>query len=280
MVSMAHSFAAQPQLLIFLLLFELWLILSRPFTPCKLGDRCPPAKGQHMTLMTWCVFPVEFCGLRKNPEPPWPSQSSRTDACHPPRTRQVKNTSTSMSIAVVTATVIKGVCQSAFFTLYRRGVSPKPWKLWYLAGLFATTNVIQWKSMHRNIPSKAYQLVECIEQQLEKIKMHDWGFEGNSRTPKSETPNSPTPFNTLQKVKLGALEVLQCFSNCKQNEHYFDDLILNSDWYFDTYDIKILIYKQTTRLVEFVPVYLCFFQTKSLYHTFQYLFSIWGGICS
>ena len=48
------------------------------------------------------------CWVLRLSSSPWPSQSSRTDACHPPRTRQVKNASTSMSIAVVTATVIKG----------------------------------------------------------------------------------------------------------------------------------------------------------------------------
>lgn len=39
--------------------------------------------------------------------------------------------------------------------------------------------------------------------------MHDLGLEGNSRTPKSETPHSPTRSIPLPKKKLGALEVLK-----------------------------------------------------------------------
>ena len=48
--------------------------------------------------------------------------------------------------------------------------------------------------MHRNIPSKAYQLVECIEQQLV-------GLEGNSRTTKSEVPQFPLHVQYHSKKK-------------------------------------------------------------------------------
>ena len=138
MVSMAGSFAAQPQLLIFLMPFDLWLILSRPFTPCMLAI---DVRLQKDSIWPWWLdvfFPVEFCDLRL-PFPPWPSQSSRTDACHPPRTRQVKNASTSMSIAVVTATVIKGVWSvCVFHPLSERGFT-KAMEAMMLVRFFATT---------------------------------------------------------------------------------------------------------------------------------------------
>lgn len=146
MVSMAGSFAAQPQLLIFLMPFDLWLILSRPFTPCMLAI---DVRLQKDSIWPWWLdvfFPVEFCDLRLPLSPLAVSiiknrcMSSTKNA--PGQEREHFN-EYSCGNCDCDYLWLRVFGQSAFSTLCRRGVSPKPWKLWYLSGFFCNYNIIQ-----------------------------------------------------------------------------------------------------------------------------------------
>ena len=52
--------------------YALWFMthFESSFYPLHACDRCPPAKGQHMTLMTWCVFSCWVLRPSTSPFPP------------------------------------------------------------------------------------------------------------------------------------------------------------------------------------------------------------------